>query len=87
MRLAQSIGIDGFALDIGEHPAVLIFNCVLNLIITIGTDPYNAQQLGYAYAAAEALNFKVFLSFDFSHWTSDGKHPYTVSAATSKAIH
>ncbi|KAF7975500.1 hypothetical protein HWV62_9427 [Athelia sp. TMB] len=51
MQLAQSIGIDGFALN-------------------IGTDSYNAQQLGYAYAAAEALGFKVFLSFDFGYWSS-----------------
>ncbi|KZP09492.1 carbohydrate-binding module family 20 protein [Athelia psychrophila] len=51
MQLAQAIGIDGFALN-------------------IGTDSYNAQQLGYAYAAAEALGFKVFLSFDFGYWNS-----------------
>ncbi|KZP22436.1 glycoside hydrolase family 71 protein [Athelia psychrophila] len=51
MQLAQAIGIDGFALDIGK-------------------DPYNAAQLGYAYAAAEALGFKVFLSFDFTYWNS-----------------
>lgn len=51
MTLAQSIGIDGFALD-------------------IGMDSYNDQQLGYAYAAAAALDFKVFLSFDFSYWSS-----------------
>lgn len=35
-----------------------------------GKDSYNDVQLGYAYAAAEALSFKVFLSFDFSYWTS-----------------
>ncbi|KZP29428.1 glycoside hydrolase family 71 protein [Athelia psychrophila] len=51
MKLAQAIGIDGFALNIGK-------------------DSYNAQQLGYAYAAAQALNFKVFLSFDFGYWGS-----------------
>ncbi|KAF7972300.1 hypothetical protein HWV62_18470 [Athelia sp. TMB] len=51
MKLAQSIGIDGFALNIGK-------------------DSYNAQQLGYAYAAANSLGFKVFLSFDFGYWSS-----------------
>jgi glucan endo-1,3-alpha-glucosidase len=51
MTLAQSMGIDGFALDIGK-------------------DSYNDQQLGFAYAAAEAINFKVFISFDFNYWTS-----------------
>lgn len=38
----------------------------------IGTDSYNAQQLGFAYAAAQALGFKVFLSFDFGYWNSGG---------------
>ncbi|EIW78759.1 glycoside hydrolase family 71 protein [Coniophora puteana RWD-64-598 SS2] len=51
MQLAQSIGIDGFALNIGK-------------------DSYNDQQLGYAYAAASATGFKVFISFDFSYWTT-----------------
>ena len=40
MRLAASIGIDAFALNIGK-------------------DKYNDDQLDYAYAAAEATNFKV----------------------------
>ncbi|EIW78824.1 glycoside hydrolase family 71 protein [Coniophora puteana RWD-64-598 SS2] len=52
MKLAQSIGIDGFALNIGK-------------------DGYNDQQLGYAYDAAAALNFSVFISFDFHYWTND----------------
>ncbi|KAF7972830.1 hypothetical protein HWV62_16928 [Athelia sp. TMB] len=38
--------------------------------LNIGTDSYNPTQLGYAYAAAEALGFKVFLSFDFSYWNA-----------------
>ncbi|KAF8152842.1 glycoside hydrolase family 71 protein [Mycena galopus ATCC 62051] len=50
MTLAQAIGIDAFALD-------------------IGTDSYNDQQLGFAYAAAASVGFKVFISFDFSYWT------------------
>lgn len=29
--------------------------------LDIGTDSYNAQQLGYAYAAAAATGFTVFL--------------------------
>ncbi|KAJ6458972.1 glycoside hydrolase family 71 protein [Mycena sanguinolenta] len=51
MTLAQSIGIDAFALDIGK-------------------DSFNDQQLGFAYAAAASVNFKVFISFDFSYWSS-----------------
>jgi glucan endo-1,3-alpha-glucosidase len=43
-----------------------------------GKDTYNDQQLGFAYAAAEALNFKVFISFDFSYWTSSGEHSKTL---------
>lgn len=32
------------------------------------------MQLGYAYAAAASVEFKVFLSFDFSYWTAGGEH-------------
>jgi glucan endo-1,3-alpha-glucosidase len=39
-----------------------------------GKDTYNDQQLGFAYAAAANVGFKVFISFDFSYWTSSGKH-------------
>ncbi|KAF7334571.1 Glycoside hydrolase family 71 protein [Mycena venus] len=49
MNLAKSIGIDGFALNIGK-------------------DSYNDQQLGFAYAAAANVGFKVFISFDFAYW-------------------
>ncbi|KAF8144305.1 glycoside hydrolase family 71 protein, partial [Mycena galopus ATCC 62051] len=38
--------------------------------LDIGKDTYNDQQLGYAYAAAASVGFKVFISFDFSYWTS-----------------
>ncbi|KAJ7898691.1 glycoside hydrolase family 71 protein [Mycena olivaceomarginata] len=51
MTLAKSMGIDAFALDIGE-------------------DSYNEQQLGFAYAAAANVGFKVFISFDFAYWTA-----------------
>jgi len=52
IKLAQAIGIDGFALNIGK-------------------DDYNDQQLGFAYAAAQAVgNFNMFISFDFSYWTN-----------------
>ncbi|KAH7093900.1 glycosyl hydrolase family 71-domain-containing protein, partial [Auriculariales sp. MPI-PUGE-AT-0066] len=49
MKIAASIGIDAFALNIGK-------------------DAYNDDQLGFAYAAAEATGFKVFISFDFAYW-------------------
>lgn len=39
-----------------------------------GKDSYNDQQLGYAYAAAEATGFKVFISFDFAYWTAGGEY-------------
>lgn len=51
MKLAASIGIDAFALNIGK-------------------DSYNDEQLGFAYAAAEATGFKVFISFDFAYWNA-----------------
>ncbi|KAF8226555.1 glycoside hydrolase [Tricholoma matsutake] len=38
--------------------------------LNIGRDPYTDVQLGYAYAAAASVEFKVFLSFDFSYWTA-----------------
>ncbi|KAH7104525.1 glycoside hydrolase family 71 protein [Auriculariales sp. MPI-PUGE-AT-0066] len=38
--------------------------------LNIGKDSYNKQQLAYAYAAAEATGFKVFLSFDFVYWAN-----------------
>ena len=53
MQEAQSIGIDGFAL-----------NCA-----PPDVDDYTPDQLAYAYAAAEELDFKVFISFDFAYWT------------------
>ncbi|KAF4471359.1 glycoside hydrolase family 71 [Fusarium albosuccineum] len=43
---AQSVGIDGFSLNIGPQ------------------DTWTLTQLHQAYAAAEAANFKLFLSFD-----------------------
>ncbi|KAJ6462283.1 glycoside hydrolase family 71 protein [Mycena vitilis] len=38
--------------------------------LDIGKDSYNDQQLGFAYAAAANVGFKVFISFDFSYWSS-----------------
>ena len=46
---------------------------VFDLMDFAGKDLYNDQQLGFAYAAAEALDFKVFISFDFIYWTSSGE--------------
>lgn len=51
---AQAIGIDGFAL-----------NCAPERI-----DSYTPKQLAFAYQAAEELDFKVFISFDFAYWTT-----------------
>lgn len=39
--------------------------------LNIGRDDYNHAQLTNAYNAAEALGFKVFLSFDFNWWKND----------------
>ena len=50
---AQAIGIDGFALNCAP-PSV---------------DKYTPDQLAHAYAAAEEMDFKVFISFDFAYWT------------------
>ncbi|KAJ7866176.1 glycoside hydrolase family 71 protein [Mycena leptocephala] len=38
--------------------------------LDIGKDSYNQQQLGFAYAAAANVGFKVFISFDFAYWTA-----------------
>ncbi|TGJ75899.1 hypothetical protein E0Z10_g10932 [Xylaria hypoxylon] len=51
---AQAIGIDGFAL-----------NCAPERI-----DNYTPKQLANAYQAAEELDFKVFISFDFAYWNT-----------------
>ncbi|EGN94044.1 glycoside hydrolase family 71 protein [Serpula lacrymans var. lacrymans S7.3] len=48
MKTAQSIGIDGFALNIAAND-------------------YEVGQIVTAFAAAEALNFKLFYSFDMSY--------------------
>lgn len=34
--------------------------------LNIGVDPYTEEQLDLAYAAAEAVDFDVFISFDFN---------------------
>lgn len=52
MTIAQSIGIDAFAL-----------NCA-------SVDSYTPTQLALAYQAAEQVDFKVFISFDFAYWTN-----------------
>ncbi|KAL7920140.1 glycoside hydrolase family 71 protein [Trichoderma austrokoningii] len=41
--------------------------------LNIGTDSYTDTQLGYAYQSAANNGMKVFISFDFSYWsTSNG---------------
>ncbi|KAH9815907.1 family 71 glycoside hydrolase [Melampsora americana] len=40
--------------------------------ISIGTDPSNAVQLPMIYDVADSLNFKVFLSFDMTHYGYKG---------------
>ncbi|KAJ5574370.1 alpha-1-3-glucanase/mutanase [Penicillium hispanicum] len=41
--------------------------------LDIGTDSFTDTQLGYAYTSAAKYGMKLFLSFDFSYWsTSDG---------------
>lgn len=52
MQQAKAIGIDGFAL-----------NCAPPRV-----DSYTPKQLANAYQAAQELNFKVFISFDFAYW-------------------
>jgi glucan endo-1,3-alpha-glucosidase len=51
---AKEIGIDGFAL-----------NCAPPRV-----DSYTTKQLANAYAAAEELDFKMFISFDFAYWST-----------------
>ncbi|VUC31218.1 unnamed protein product [Clonostachys rosea] len=51
---AKEIGIDGFAL-----------NCAPPRV-----DAYTPKQLALAYAAAEELDFKMFISFDFAYWST-----------------
>ncbi|KAI0541346.1 glycoside hydrolase family 71 protein [Xylaria digitata] len=51
---AQAIGIDGFAL-----------NCAPERV-----DNYTPKQLANAYQAAEELDFKMFISFDFAYWNA-----------------
>ncbi|ORX37242.1 glycoside hydrolase [Kockovaella imperatae] len=38
--------------------------------LNIGVDPYTQQQLTLAYAAAEAVGFYCFISFDFNWWST-----------------
>ncbi|KAL7420747.1 hypothetical protein Q5752_004699 [Cryptotrichosporon argae] len=38
--------------------------------LNIGVDSYTSQQLSYAYAAAAAVGFKCFISFDFNWYTT-----------------
>jgi glucan endo-1,3-alpha-glucosidase len=59
MNLAKSIGIDAFALDIGKPRGIAQASTKLNHLPYSGKDSYNDQQLGFAYAAAANLDFKV----------------------------
>lgn len=51
-QLAKSAGIDAFALNIG----------------TDEVDPFNNEQLNYAYESAANNGMKVFISFDYNYW-------------------
>ena len=61
MNLAKSIGIDAFALDIGEFSNLRLPADQMTRNPNVGKDSYNDQQLGFAYAAAAATGFKVFI--------------------------
>ncbi|KAJ7901169.1 glycoside hydrolase family 71 protein [Mycena olivaceomarginata] len=39
--------------------------------LNIGKDSYNDKQLDLAYTAADNVDFKVFLSFDFAYWQNE----------------
>ncbi|KAI0445703.1 glycosyl hydrolase family 71-domain-containing protein [Xylaria telfairii] len=67
---AQAIGIDGFAL-----------NCAPERI-----DSYTPKQLANAYQAAEELNFKMFISFDFAYW-STGDTPAIIDIVGNYSSH
>ncbi|TFB03371.1 Mutanase [Trichoderma ghanense] len=54
IQQAQAVGIDGFAL-----------NCAPPWV-----DSYTPKQLDNAYTAAQQLNFKMFISFDFAYWSN-----------------
>ncbi|KAL3495713.1 glycoside hydrolase [Aspergillus germanicus] len=49
-------------------------------------DKYTDPQLALAYEAAEAVNFKVFISFDFAYW-SNGDSPRITSIMQKYANH
>ncbi|GAW26497.1 putative glycoside hydrolase family 71 protein [Rosellinia necatrix] len=67
---AKAIGIDGFAL-----------NCAPERI-----DSYTPKQLANAYQAAEELDFKVFISFDFAYW-STGDTPAIIDIVGNYSSH
>lgn len=43
---------------------------ITGFALNIGVDPYTEEQLNFAYAAAQATGFKVFISFDFNWYKS-----------------
>ncbi|KAI1275720.1 glycoside hydrolase family 71 protein [Xylaria sp. FL0933] len=67
---AQAIGIDGFAL-----------NCAPARI-----DSYTPKQLANAYQAAQEMNFKMFISFDFAYW-STGDTPDIINIVGNYSSH
>ncbi|KAF3942470.1 hypothetical protein ABW19_dt0201434 [Dactylella cylindrospora] len=55
INAAKDMGIDAFALNIADA----------------AQDPWTGKQLSLAYSQAQALNFKLYISFDFAWFNAD----------------
>jgi glucan endo-1,3-alpha-glucosidase len=75
MTLAKNMGIDAFALNIGNLHLQSLSDALTSL--PSGKDDFNDQQLTLAYTAAQTTGFKVFISFDFAFFTQNGEHYFT----------
>lgn len=89
MVAAQAIGIDGFGMrcsliSVGN----ITQTSLLALNIATETPNYEDGQMAYAYAAAEALNFKLWISFDMTYdWAEADMVTLITAHATSSAAY
>ncbi|KAF3910589.1 hypothetical protein ABW21_db0203193 [Orbilia brochopaga] len=56
INAAKDMGIEAFALNIAKQ----------------STDPFTPTQVGKAYSVAQSLGFKMYISFDFAYFATDG---------------
>lgn len=83
---AQAIGIDGFGpyLLLPHHFRLTLFPIALNTAV----DDYEVSRYPDAFAAAEAANFKLFISFDMTYdWASDDMVSLVQTYASSSAYY